>query len=148
MDGPDYAVILRDLALQRGGLVEIYVLGAGYEGWRRAIEALAAEQFELRIVKRESGSAIEFGPHLFAASGSADYSLSIRVESQVWTSTFSNAESIEFQGDPCDIASWSDLEQVIRLMRILHYSTGKRVIFVPETLDPEVVKTYTAIPSN
>ncbi len=148
MSGAEYAAVLRDLALQSGGLVELYVLGAGYEGWRRAVESLHAEAYELRIVQRESGSPADFGPELFAVPGAADYSLSIQIDNQVWTSTFPTAESIELQGDPRDIISPRDLEQVLRLMRILNSATGKRVILVSETLDPVAVTPYIIIPPN
>ncbi|WP_322780114.1 hypothetical protein [Frankia sp. Cas4] len=142
----NYTKVLDQLALQVGGLIEIYVLGASYEDWSRVIDGLRQAGYEMALTELETEIPVDFGPHVFDKMSDVEYRLAIRLGCQVWTSSFYSLDSIDFQGDPRDVTSTGDLVSIIQLMMHLNESLAKRVVLVPETFDPGMVEPYLAIP--
>lgn len=142
----DYLSILQALRLQDGGLVEIYVLRTRYADWRQAVESLQRHDYAIELVQLETGESVDFGPQLFGGSDEVNYRLKLHLEGQVWTSNFFSTEYIDLQGDPRDITSVNDINNVVELMKYLNAATAKSVIFVAETLEPESIRPYISIP--
>jgi hypothetical protein len=138
--------ILEALKAQEGGLIEIYVLGASFDNWRRALNAIMSLEGQVSLIDSETGSPAPLSREMFGEVGGARYSLAISIRGQNWTSTFPSESAIDLQGDPREVRTLDDLETVVELMRILNLATEKRVILVPETVDPEAVDPYLIVP--
>lgn len=138
----DFTKLLDQLALQAGGLIEIYVLGASYDDWLRAVDALREARFDVSFTELQTDTPVDFGPRIFDRECDIEYRLSIRVGDQLWTSSMYSIDVIDLQGDPRDVTEAEDLAEIIRLMRCLNHAVSKSVILVPETLEPASVQPY------
>lgn len=137
--------LLADLAVQAGGLVEIYVLETTVEDWRRVAGMLREPTFAATMTHAGTSTEVCVLDDMFTEGERLEYRLELRIGEQVWTTGFYGPDAIDFQGDPRDITSAGALEAVVDFMRALHDVTGKRVILVPETLRPHEVRPYVQV---
>lgn len=135
--------LLAQMRHQDGGLIELYVFESGFEGWRRFVDELSSVGLGAVVATIGGGAPVEFGPHVF----DGEHAMTIRLGGQVWTSTLHETNTIELQGDPRDVTTDQDLADISRLMSILHQATGKRVILVAESLEPEKLQPYLTVDS-
>ncbi|MER8060198.1 MULTISPECIES: hypothetical protein [unclassified Streptomyces] len=139
--------ILEALAAQVGGLIEIYVLGTSYDDWFRVLVRLHTFGYEVSLRDALTEMPANLNRRMFDAEDDAAYELSISIGSQIWTSSLASLSAIDLQGDPRDVRSRSDLDDVFRLLQILSKITGKRAILVPETLELTMVRPYLMVPA-
>jgi hypothetical protein len=137
--------ILDALAAQVGGLIEIYVLGTSYDDWSRVLVGLHTFGHEVSLRDALTEMPAKLNRRMFDAEDDAAYQLSISIGSQIWTSSLASLSAIDLQGDPRDVRSRSDLDDVFRLLRLLNKITGKPAILVPETLEPAMVRPYLTV---
>lgn len=137
--------ILAHIAQQHGGLVEIYALDTTVRDWQRAVEFYAAEGRVTRFTKAGAATEIGVDDSTFDTPDGPSWTMALQVAGQTWTTAFPSADAIDLQGDPREITTTADLRTVTTLMNELHRITGKRVIFVPETLDPAGTTPYLVI---
>lgn len=136
--------VLDALSSQGGGLIEIYVFDTTYDDWVRVMEALQRAELVASMVEIGDDTPVEFGPELFDTD-EAGYRLTVHLAGETWTTNFFDVGSIDFQGDPREVASAEDLRELVRFMTLIRDATGRRVVLVPETLEPESVEPYLAI---
>jgi hypothetical protein len=138
--------ILDALAVQVGGLIEIYVLETSYDDWFRVLVGLNTFGYEVTLRDAVTEMPTSLNRQMFETEGDAVYQLSISMGRQIWTSSLASLCAIDLQGDPRDVRTRSDLDDVFRLLQLLNKITGKRVILVPETLEPTMVAPYLTVP--
>jgi len=139
--------ILDALSVQVGGLIEVYIFGTTYDDWFRVLVGLKAFGCEVSLRDSLTENPVSLNRHMFDADDDAAYGISISVGSQIWTSGLPSLSVIDLQGDPRDVRSRSDLDDVIRVMRQLNKITGKQVILIPETVRPTMVRPYLTVPA-
>jgi hypothetical protein len=137
--------ILAEIAAQDGGLLEVCVLDACLEDWKRAIAGLADLGFVSEFTRAGVTTELVVRPEMFSDGDDVSFFLKLVIGRQNWTTGFYSEHVIDFQGDPGEVVSAVDLEDTLRLMNTLHESVGKRVILVPESLQPDRVQPYLAI---
>lgn len=140
----EHSVLLNEFAVQAGGLIEIYAAGTDRDGWLRAFRALREAGYPVVVTDNESG-AVAVGSQMFEEFNGR-YSVAVSVGRQIWTATMHAPDVIDLQGDPRDVTSSGDLDDVLQLMRRLHEALGRPVILVPETLNYESIEPYVTVP--
>lgn len=142
---PEVEKLLAAFAVADGELIELFV-GAVPEGtWPRVLAALIEAGYDITVTDLECDEGVEFGAELFA-DVEGRYSVAFPVGRQVWTSTPSSADAIDLQGDPRDATTPEDVDDIMRLMVLVHEVTGRPVVLVPETLDYDATAPYLTVP--
>lgn len=135
--------LLRRIQQQYGGLIELCVPGVQYRDWCAVVDALVRDRYRMTLSTAGEPVPVRTPPEKEFTDGErVDHLLKVRVGRQRWTTQFYSASLIDFQGDPEELRTTSDLDDLREFGRLLHRSTGRRTVLVPETLDPESVEPY------
>ena len=135
--------ILAELSVQDGGLIEVYVFDTDASEWWRVLERFAEKGFLAGFTRAGEPASLDEGPGVFDESG--DNLLTLRIGEQTWTSMLLDESRIEFQGEPDEVRTVEDLKLVVEFLEMIHETTGKQVVLVPETMHPENTKPYLVI---
>jgi hypothetical protein len=137
--------ILRHLASQGGGLIEVYVRDTTAADWADAVARLVAEGYPVSLTWRGDSVPVRVTDEMFADEEETPWMLRVQVGAQDWTTVMYESSMIDFQGNPEPVARKDDLDEVRKFMSTLVRATGKTAILIPESLDIDTVTPFLEI---
>lgn len=116
-----------------GSLRDIYVLNTDLDHWQKLLDALHSSPFRVRYFHGgvESQTPVD-AAKLFPEPGFCDRLLRIDLLGPVFQSHFFTKKEIEFDLEPNEVNSQSDLDEVFQFMDLIARATGREVILTPE----------------
>ena len=118
-----------------GSWRDIYVLGASYDDWQRALDAIRATKLLSTFRVEDDGANAPTNVHdIFALRSTTTPLLSVLVCGVQLNCHFFCESEIEFDLDPREIRSQVEFDAVLQFMNTLCVATGKTTVMTPENV--------------
>ncbi|MEV0057000.1 hypothetical protein AB0H34_41745 [Saccharopolyspora shandongensis] len=138
----DFRPTLESLAMQGGGLVEIYAFDTSLADWQQVVDRLGETNRISSFESDRDEPGINITDGTFTEDGDVHATLMVNVGKQTWWTSFLSPDFIDFQGDPDVVTTTEDLHDIVEFMKEIASTTRKQVVLIPESVLPRETKHF------